>query len=160
MASSPPRDALVAKLWFKDEHDGTASPTSRADLLDNEWTDSGLIAFLLDIVNDFRCVGITAVRRNHATIDGPLGHNPGGKAADGYFMNSMKDFDWMSPASPHFADGLAAARKSAWRFQIGLGGDTRTPQNFAAIGGQVAINDGSAFDDNDSDHIHFGAHAA
>jgi hypothetical protein len=66
----------------------------------------------------------------------------------------------MAPSNPHFADGLEAARNSPWRFQIGLGGDTRTPQNFAAIGGKTAIDDGSAFDDNAQDHVHFGANAA
>lgn len=157
--TSPTRKALCDRLIFKDEHDGTAVPTQRADLLDSNWTDSGLIAMMLDVTTGFY-VEVTAVRRDHKSIDGPRGHNPGGLAVDGYYLNTFKHADWMSPANPHFADGLAHAFKSAWRFQIGLGGDTRTPQNFVAIGGGAAVASGAAFDDNNQDHVHFGAHAA
>ena len=160
MATSPTREALCAWLVFKDEHDGTASPTQRADLLDSGWTDSGLVAFLLDIKNAGFYFEVTSVRRDHPSVDGPNGHNPGGRGVDGWPLNTPTHGDYMPATSPHFADFLEAAAASAWRFQIGLGGSSDTPANLAAIGGQAAVDAGTAFQDNATEHVHLGSRAA
>lgn len=156
--SQQARELLCSKLIFKDEHDGTANPTQRADLMDPAMTDSGLVAMMLDVIKeDYFFVEVTAVRRDHLTIDGPNGHNPGGCGLDGYFLKSRTHADWLDPTSPHFADGLEQAFASPWRRQIGLGGDTQTAENFTAIHDPAMIDTDSAFHDNSSDHIHFGS---
>lgn len=158
--STPTREALVAKLFFKDEHDGTATPTFRKDLL-MEWTptegtDSGLIALLLDLVNAGHYFEVTMVRTGHHN-DGPNGHNPGGRGVDGWFLNGPTQGDWMDASSPHFADALETLAASPWRFQVGLAGTSWTPANLAAIGGQVALDTGAAFQDTGADHVHAGS---
>ena len=150
------RQALVAKLIFQDEHNGTAEPTQRADLLDPALTDTGLIALLLDVVNAGFIFEVTAVRRDHHD-DGPNGH-AGGRGADGWPLNSRTEGDWVDAASPHFADFLEVLARSPWRFQVGLAGSANTEANMtAALAGPNSVPGQTAFVDSGGDHVHCGS---
>lgn len=160
--SQETREALIKRLFFKDETDGTAEPTQRRDLLtllEDGGTDSGLIEHLIDVANAGIWLEITAVRTDHHN-DGLNGHNSGGRAADGWFLNGPTPGDWMDANTPQFARALEVVAGSNWRFQTGLAGTAYTAANMAALGGQPAIDSGAAFEDEGADHIHFGAKAA
>jgi hypothetical protein len=146
------RQALVSSLVFQDEHNGTATPTQRGDLLDPSLTDSGLVALLDDVLALHPFFEVTSVRRDHPTDDGPNGHR-GGKAIDGWPLRSQTPGDYADAEGPEMTATLEAAARSSWLYQVGLGGLADTPGN-AAIAGRTC------FCDNQFDHVHLGARGA
>lgn len=137
------RQKLCEKLVFQDEHNGTANPTQRSDILNPDKTNTNLIAFLIDAVR-YAAIEITAVRSDHHD-DGPHGH-AGGFAADGWFI--------VGPPGSYIDNvtvGCEQAVRSPWCRQLGLAGSawTQAPASLQ--------NDAKVFEDSGADHLHFGA---
>lgn len=138
------RAELCSKLFFQDD-------TQKSDLMDPSLTQTQLIALLLGLVDSGWNIEITAVRTDHGP-DGYLGlhSHQNGYAVDCWPLATPRSGDYYDAGSPHFADFLSDAAKSAWLQQIGLGGSAFTPANMAAAGP-------TAFEDNGQDHVHLGA---
>jgi len=153
--SAEARAALTERLVYRNESD-------KLDLLDENLTQTFLIAFLIDIADAADAVGckvlLTAVRSDHPTVDGPHGHN-GGFAADGWLLNSAKDGDYVSGdgSDERFAKWLAGMDASPYRRQIGLGGEAHNDKNLAAITVQLDRDPITGFLDSSVDHVHMGS---
>lgn len=137
------RQSLCTKLVFQDEHNGTAQPTQRADIMDPATTSTNLIALLIDCVK-YSAIEITAVRSDHHD-DGPHGH-AGGFAADGWYIVGLP-----GTFIDNVSVGCEQAVKSPWCRQLGLAGEAwsdapRSLQDNAKV-----------FEDSGADHVHFGS---
>lgn len=137
------RQELCKKLVFQDEHNGTAHPTQRADILNPDKTSTNLIALLIDVVK-YAAIEITAVRSDHHD-DGPHGH-AGGFAADGWYIVGLPG-TFLDDVSV----GCAKAVQSPWCRQLGLAGEAWSDAP------QALRDNAKVFEDSGADHLHFGA---
>lgn len=135
--------------------DTNAWPHALTDLLDESKTSTELIEGLTYIVGKGYHFQLTAVNTDHATVDGPHGHN-GGYAVDGWPLTGPTQGAWLDAGDAvfqRFLGDLSAYRGEAGQtFQIGLAGSAKSSANFAA----AAQHGVYAFDDDDQDHIHWG----
>jgi hypothetical protein len=129
-------------------------PSHRSDLLDPHKTNTGLIAYLSQLLGDFgHHFEVTAVNTDHTTNDGGpngRGHNAG-CAIDGWPLASARAGDFLDGATAEFRTFLQHAAVSHPLLQIGLVGDgADSHANFAAAGKTAFQDDGGA-------HVHLGA---
>jgi hypothetical protein len=151
------RQALVSSPLTRFASSVTDPNRIRADLLDEVNVDSNLIALLKDVILDHQIpFEFTVVRYGHHD-DGPHGHF-GGKAADGWPLQSTHQDDW-APAQGAVMDKfLRVAGASQYIRQFGLGGRMFTPHNVAQATqrqGVYVFHDGMP--GADWDHGHLGA---
>jgi hypothetical protein len=145
------RQALVASplTRFSSVNPSTSPDAMRNDLLDPTKTNTFLIALLVEVILTHNIpFEFTMIRTGHGN-DGPHGHF-GGFAVDGWPLDSPAEGDFTDAGSPAMRNLLVTAAKSHWLRQIGLGGHADTPANMMLAGP-------TAFQDNNTDHIHLGS---
>jgi len=151
------RQAIVASPYARFASSVTDPNKIRADLLDERHIDTNLIALLKEIILDNQIpFEFTVVRFGHHD-DGPHGH-AGGKAADGWPLQSTREGDW-APAEGVVMDKyLKVAGASQYIRQLGLGGTMFTPHNVQQATQRMGVY---VFHDGvpgaDFDHGHLGA---
>ncbi len=140
------------------------SDVMRADLLDPARTQTTLIALLLELVGKGHIIEFTMIRTGHH-IDGPNGHNPGGRAADCWPLASTTPGDYLDATSSRFVKFIDDAAASSWLLQEGLVGDgSDSDANFASAEQAARSHEGgryidgvTIFQDDGGAHVHLGA---
>jgi hypothetical protein len=142
--SQQARQYLVSKLFFQDD-------TQQSDLLDENLTQTDLIALLIELVNKGHHLELTAVRSDHAD-DSALGLHchANGYCADMWPLTGPTAGAWLDAGDPYFQEFLQDAAASQWLFHIGLAGSAWTSDNVASAGSTV-------FQDDGADHVHLAA---
>jgi hypothetical protein len=153
------RDALLASPLTRFSSSVTDPNQIRADISDiGRGIDSNLIALLQEVILQHNIpFEFTVIKYGHHN-DGPHGHH-GGKAADGWPLQSTKEGDW-APAEGEVMDKfLKVAGASKYMRQFGLGGTMFTPHNVTMATQRKGVY---VFHDwqpgqPDEDHGHLGA---
>ena len=144
--SQEARTALVASpnTIFQDD-------TQRADLDDDQVTQTGLIALLTELVGKGHILEFTAIKTDHHD-DSNLGLHChfNGYCADLWPLASATAGDYLDAGDPRFQAFLKDVDDSIWTYQIGLAGTAWTSANAVAAGDAVFHDDGA-------DHVHIGA---
>lgn len=137
------RQELVSRLVFQ-------APTQKADLLNEELTQTALIALLLEVTSRWH-LEITAVRSDHHD-DSDLGPHchAHGYAVDCWPIWAGRPGDYIPSSDPAFLSFLSFAAKQPHLEQIGLAGSAWSAATMAAAGA-------TAFADDGADHIHLGS---
>lgn len=138
--------------------DAAQAPDAKSDLLDDSPT--GTSSFLIEMLTDIAItndipIELTMVKTGHHD-DGPHGHF-GGFAADGWLLAAPQAEDWLDAKDPRFQVRLKICYAARARFQVGVAGSAQTQANRLALDWPASYNNGSAFDDQGPDHIHWGA---
>ncbi|MHB1798056.1 MAG: hypothetical protein ACYCUI_07090 [Vulcanimicrobiaceae bacterium] len=125
--------------------------SQRADLLDENVTQTTLIALLGELVAAGHIIEFTAVKSDHHD-DTALGQHChfNGFCADCWPLASTSPGDYLAASHPRFTSFIADAAASTYRWQIGLAGSAWTGNAIAAAGVTVFHDDGA-------DHVHLGA---
>jgi hypothetical protein len=130
--------------------------TQRTDLMNENMTNTYLIALIQVLIDKGHLVYFTAVRSDHHD-DGPHGH-AGGYAFDGWPCSGLNPVAFLDAGDPRFAAYLAdvAAFSNTW--QVGLAGTADTQANQQATGLPYQQWDApkTVFSDTGADHVHHG----
>jgi hypothetical protein len=126
--------------------------SQRSDLLDENLTNSNLIALIQYIIAQYP-IEFTAIRTDHHD-DGPTEH-AGGLAFDGWPLKSNTAGDWLDDLEPY----LAYIAKFPGIRNIGLAGSAYTQANVSATGLPQNQEPEQAplpcvFQDGGADHVH------
>ena len=142
--SQQARQYLVSKLFFQDD-------TQKPDLLNENMTQTDLIALLVELVNKGHHIEITAVRTDHSNDSGLGEHcHANGYCADMWPLTGPTAGAYLDAGDAAFQKFLQDAAASQWLYQIGLAGSAYTSANVAAAGSSV-------FQDDGADHVHLGS---
>ena len=94
--SQQARQYLVSKLFFQDD-------TQKPDLLDENKTQTDLIALLVELVNKGHHIEITAVRTDHSNDSGLGEHcHANGYCADMWPLSGPTAGAWLDAGDPYF----------------------------------------------------------
>jgi hypothetical protein len=127
--------------------------TQRSDLLDENITQTYLIALLSNLVAKGHVIEFTAIKTDHHD-DSALGEycHFNGWCADCWPLSTTTAGAYLDAGDARFLSFLSDAAADPDLFQIGLAGSAWTPEAIAAAGPTV-------FEDAGGDHIHLGAKA-
>ncbi len=125
--------------------------SQRADLLDENATQTTLIALLSELIGKGHIIEFTAVKSDHDD-DSNLGRHCHyyGFCADCWPLSSATPGAYLDATDSRFTQFVADAAASRYRWQIGLAGSAWTADAIAAGGATV-------FQDAGADHVHLGA---
>lgn len=125
--------------------------SQRADLLDQNVTQTGLIALLSDLVAKGHIIEFTAVKSDHHNDSGLGLHcHFNGYCADCWPLASATPGDYLDANDPRFTAFCHDAGIDLNEYQEGLAGSAYTHANVTAAGSGV-------FQDDGGDHVHLGA---
>ena len=125
--------------------------SQRADLLDENKTQTQLIALLSDLVSKGHIIEFTAIRSDHHDDSGLGFHcHAHGFCSDCWPLASTKPGDYLDASDPRFVQFCHNAAIDPYEYQEGLAGSALTHAAVIAAGSGFFTDDGG-------DHIHLGA---
>jgi hypothetical protein len=148
--SQQTRQWVCDRLVFQDD-------TQQSDLLNENLTQTNLIALLEQLLKLGAHIEVTAVRSDHhddSNLAQPpyIGTHAHGWAIDLWPLIDSTPGNYVDAGTETFRDFLTECARLDGLFQIGLAGSADTPENHVSAGP-------TCFSDDGADHVHISAHA-